>query len=628
MPQTSAQTIFRFGEFVLDPASNELRNGGQPIRLQPQQLQLLLALLRKPGQIVSRAELHKALWGGETFVEFEDGLNHAIIRLRNALGDSAQAPRYIETVPRRGYRFIAPVETTPSPCTPALEHLDAESAPESRRSSPSPRAAFAALALVGLLAFVLLGWRTRVLAHIDAVESLAVLPLVNLTGDPAKEFLSDGVTEDLTTELSRLNPLRVVSRTSTMRYKGARQSLTDIGRELAVDAVIEGAVQRAGGKIRITLQLIEARTDRHLWANTYEGRLEDLRGLEAEATRDVAHHISLKLTPQDEDRLRRARQVNPEAYEAYQKGRRAAADWTRPRLLEAVKYFEEAVQKDPNYALAYTQLAHAYGMLGFTQGFPPDEGTAKFRALTQKALELDEGLAEAHVNLGDIHFYGGWDWSGGVAEFQRAVQLDRGSADAQEHYAVSLWILGRYGDAARELQRALRLDPMSPRINAEVGNIVRDQGHSQAAIPHYLKAIELQPAYAAAINDLGTVYEELGRHQEAIAAYLRAASLSGADPATIKLFEETFASDGMHGYWARRLERLQAQAKRETVSPIAFASIYVRLGQYDDAMDWLERAYRQHVPALVWIRARRNWAPLRSNPRFQALLNMMKFPEP
>ena len=628
MEHTSVQTVFRFGEFELDPVAGELRNHGQPIRLQPQQSQLLLVLLRDPGRVISRADLRQALWGEETFVEFEDGLNHAVIRLRSALGDSAQTPRYIETVPRRGYRFIAPVETTAAPeKRPVDAPVKAIAEPQSWPvAAPAfPHAALAVLALVALLASAMLGWRVRVLAHDGRIESLAILPLSNLTGDSGQEFLSDGVTEDLTTELARISPLRVVSRTSSRRYKATPKPVPEIGRELSVDAVVEGAVQRSGPRIRITLQLIHTANDRHLWANTYEGAIGDVPVLEAQATRDIASRIKLTLTPRNEERLRRARPVNPEAYEAYQKGRRAAAIWDRPRLLEAVKHFEEAVQKDPNYALAYAELGHAYGMLSF--GLTPDENAAKFRALTQKALELDGELAEAHINLGDIRFYGDWDWSGGEAEFRHAVELDPGSVDAQEHYAICLWVLARYEDAAEEMRRALRLDPLSPRLNAELGSILRDQGDPQAAIPHYQKALEAEPAYAATFADLGAVYEELGRHQEAMAAYMRAASLNGEDPATVKLFGDAFDSAGMHGYWTKRLEQLQAQAKRQPISPLAFASIYVHLGQYDEALNWLERGYRQHLLAIVWIHARNNWAPLRSHPRFRALLATMKFPK-
>ena len=614
----SPKCVFRFGEFELDATTGELLRDGQRVRLRPQQLQLLAVLLRQPGHVVSRDELRQALWSEQTFVEFEDSLNHAIIRLRRVLGDSAEEPRFIETVPKRGYRFIAAAESRTHPShaasTPAL----------ARRSARVALVVLASVALAGTAMLVSrLDSRRR-----QRIESLAVLPLLNLTGDAGQDFFSDGVTEDLTTQLARIGGLRVVSRTSAMCYQGTRKPLAEIGRELSVDAVVEGAVQRTGGRVRITLQLIGASTDRHLWATTYEGSVADVLVLETRATRDIAREVELKLTTKDEERLGRTHRVDPEAYEAYLKGRRAARIWDRPHLLEAMDHFEEAVRRDPDWALAYAQLAHAHDMIQFIRGLAPNEDTVKGLALTRKALELDDGLAEAHVDLGDIRFYGDWEWSAGEAEFRHAVELDPGSVDAQEHYLLCLQALRRFDDAARQASRTLRLDPLSPRLNAKLGDVLRDAGDPLAAIRQYQKALDLEPGYASAFARLGSTYQDLGRDQEAVAAYQRAAGLDGEGPAVIARLSEAFGTGGMHGYWAARLERLQGQARGETVSPLAFALIYVRLGRFDDALDWLDRAHRQHVSMLVWIYAGRDWAPLRDQPRFQALLKLMRFPPP
>ncbi|HXY39298.1 MAG TPA: tetratricopeptide repeat protein [Vicinamibacteria bacterium] len=585
------------------------------MRLRPQQLQLLTVLLRHAGRLVARDELKQALWSEQTFVEFEDSLNHAVIRLRKALGDSAEEPRFIETVPKRGYRFIAAVESR-------------EASHPAARPAGTPRharwvlLALAGVALVGTAVAVFrLESRRR-----ERIESLAVLQLLNLTGDPGQDFFSDGVTEDLTTQLARIDRLRVISRTSAMRYKGTRKPLAEIGRELSVDAVVEGAVQRSGERVRITLQLVRASTDRHLWATTYEGPMAEVLALEARATRDIARQVELRLSAEDEARLGRAHRVDPEAYEAYLKGRRAARLWDRPHLLEAIEHFEEAVRRDPDYALAYAQLAHAYDMVQFIRGLAPNENTLKGRGFTSKALELDDGLAEAHVDLGDIRFYGDWEWSAGEAEFRHAVELDQGSVDALEHYLLCLRALRRYDEAAQQARRALRLDPMAPRLNAEMGDVLRDAGDSAGAVRQYLKALDLEPGYASAFARLGSAYEDLGRDQEAVAAHQRAESLAGEDPAVIAQLSEAFQRAGMHGYWAARLARLQAQAAREAVSPLELASIYVRLGQLDAALDWLDRAHGQHVPMLVWVYGGRDWAPLRNHPRYQALLKLMRLP--
>jgi TolB-like protein/DNA-binding winged helix-turn-helix (wHTH) protein len=614
----SSNCVFRFEDFELDATTGELSRDGQLVRLRPQQLHLLAVLLRHPGHVLSRDELKQALWSDRTFVEFEDSLNHAVIRLRQVLGDSAEEPRFIETVPKRGYRFIAAVESNPGEAlSQPASHLSA--------SRESARVALVVLASVALVGAALLFFRLESRRR-ERIESLAVLQLLNLTGDPDQDFFSDGVTEDLTTQLARIGRLRVVSRTSAMRYKGTQKPLAEIGHELSVDAVVEGAVQRTGGRVRITLQLIRASSDRHVWANTYEGAIADVLALEARATRDIARQVELELSPRDEERLGRLQRVDPDAYEAYLKGRLAAKIWDRPHLVEAVGHFEEAVRKDPDYALAYAQLAHAYAMLQYIRGLAPDENVLRFRALTRKALELDDGLAEAHINLGDIRFYGDWEWSAGEAEFRHAVELDRGSVDAQEHYLLCLNALRRYHEAGEQARRALRLDPLSPRLNAWLGDLLRDEGDALAATRQYQKALDLEPGYASAFARLGSAYEELGRDQEAMAAYQRGASLDGEGPAVIARLSEAFEAGGMHGYWAARLERLQARARREPVSPLAFALAYVRLGQFDNAIDWLDRAHRQHVPMLVWIYTRRDWAPLRPHPRFQALLKLMRLP--
>jgi TolB-like protein/DNA-binding winged helix-turn-helix (wHTH) protein/tetratricopeptide (TPR) repeat protein len=623
MPESSDNVVFRFCDFELDASAGELFRSGEPIRLQPQQLQLLAALVRQSRRIVSRSELHAALWPGQTFGEFEDGLNHAIIRLRGVLGDSAQNPHFIETVPRRGYRFIAPVEIVASPSTDSVLVPDSVGAQTARRVKR--RLVLAASSVIVAAGCLIVGW-DYARKHDTAIHSVAILPLNNLTGDAGQQMFCDGVTEDLTTQLARINPSRVASRTSTARYKGGTKTVGEIARELSVDAVVEGAVQNSGDGVRITVQLIHAASDRHVWADTYEGAAGDIPVIEARVTRDLARQMKLDLTPEYDRRLRRVRPVTPEAYEAYQKGIRAARIWDSPHLLEAVDHLELAVQKDPDYAVAYAQLGHAYAMLGMISGLPLDENTTKFRALTKKVLELDPDLAEAHINLGDIRFYGDWDWSAGEKEFRRAVELDPASADAQEHYAMCLWALAKYDLAAREMRRALLLDPTSPRITSELAGILHDQGQPEDAIQHYREALELEPAYAAAFAGLGAIYEELGRDREAIAMYLRAASLGGESPDRVLMLSRAFEAHGMHGFWTKRLQLLKRQAKGQPVSPLTLAAVYTRLGDADSAIEWLNRAHDQHLPSLVWIKASRRWEPLRSDSRFKSLLTTMNLP--
>jgi TolB-like protein/DNA-binding winged helix-turn-helix (wHTH) protein/Tfp pilus assembly protein PilF len=613
------QQEFVLGKWRVDPELNLIAADDSLVHLEPKVMAVLVCLAERAGEVVSKGQLMRAVWP-DTFVS-DQVLTHAVWQLRQVLGNGGNRSEIIETIPKKGYRLVCPV-------APASVSVSADQ-PRSARPQRTVLfpALFFAVAVIALVALAVLRWSLRPGQRERPVQSLAILPLLNLTGDPSQEFLSDGVTEDLTTELARINPMSVVSRTSSMRYKGTQKTVKDIGRELSADALVEGSIQRTGERVRITIQLIQAANQRHLWANTYEGALDDVFGLEAQATRDLAREIKLKLSPVDDERLQRTRRVNPEAYEAYQKGVRATRIWDQPQLLEAVKYFEEATRKDPNYAPAYAQLGHTYGMLNFNSAVTPDDNAAKFRAFTQKALELDDHLAEAHINLGDIAFYGDWDWAKGETEFRRAVELDPGSVDAQEHYSLCLWALGRYKNADAEMRHALHLDPMSPRLNAELGSILRDEGDPQGAIQQYKNALELEPGYAAAFAGIGAVLEELGQDREAVAAYLRAASLQGEDPLAVKSLSDGFDAAGMRGYWASRLELLRSRAKRKPISPLTLASIYSHLARYDKALDSLDRAYHQHIPALVWIRSRKDWAPLRAHPRFRALLTTMRFPE-
>jgi TolB-like protein/tetratricopeptide (TPR) repeat protein len=458
------------------------------------------------------------------------------------------------------------------------------------------------------------------------IEFIAVLPLANLSRDPEQEYFADGITEELITQLSQIRSLKVISRTSVMRYKEAKKPMPEIGRELKVDAVVEGSVQRSGSRVRITAQLIHAATDRHLWARSYERELKDMLALQDEVARAIAAEVRIELTPREHARLSRTRSVNPEAYEAYLKGRFfASTPRGRPK---GIQYLEEAVRKDPGYALAWAVLAEREGMMYYTQDLPLSN---KVLTEMRRAVELDNTLAEAVVNIGDLKFCWNWDWTGGEAEFRRAVELDPGSVDAQYHYAGCLWMLGRKEAGLRQTERAHQLDPLSPSINNQLGGFLRAIGQHERAIEQYQKTIDLDPTDAAAYSGLGAVYEDLGRHEEAVAAYLKAESLSGRSPEAMKALQSTFRDGGIRALHSKlaqeRLERLKERAKQERVSPRAFAAVYAALGEKDQAFHWLEQAYQQRCPTLAWLKVQRQWDPLRSDPRFQDLLRRMNFPQ-
>jgi serine/threonine protein kinase/Tfp pilus assembly protein PilF len=455
------------------------------------------------------------------------------------------------------------------------------------------------------------------------ILSLAVLPLANLSGDPEQDYFADGITEELITDLAQVKALRVISRTSVMRYKKTNLSLPEIGQELDVDAVVEGSVQRSGNRVRISAQLIQTSTDRHLWAETYERDLKDVLSLRDEVASAIARKIQIEITPQEKARLSRTQSVVPEAYVAYLKGKHLADRMDPDSLSKAMEFFEQAVQKDPNYAAAWAALAHADFLSSFKSELPPSD---RFVPAMNRAMELDNSLAEAHMVFADVTFHDQWKWTEGLAEFRYATELDPGSIDAQQHYALCLWQLGRFDAAVQEMQQALQIDPLSPGVNLSYASVLRDAHRDAQAIEQYKKTIELEPGYAPPYRDLGFLYEDLGRHDEAVEAYLRYEGLGVHDPERTEALERALRTGGLRSYWKKTLDSLQEDAKHKHVGPISFASVYVRLGDKDHAMKFLEQAYLQRNPQLTWLKSQRFWDPLRSDPRFQNLLSRMNFP--
>jgi TolB-like protein len=410
----SRSGFIRFGSFEVDQRSGELRRQGVKVKLQEQPFLLLQILLEHPGEIVTREELQKRIWRSDTFVDFEQGLNNAAKRLREALSDPADAPRFIETIPRRGYRFIVSINASPR-----------------------------------------------------QMESLVVLPLENLSRDPEQEYFADGLTEALINSLAKIAALQVISRTTAMRYKKTAKTLPQIARELNVDAIVEGTVLRSGERVRISVQLIDAHTDTHLWAQNYDRDLRDILALHAEVAQAVAREVQVKLTPHDYAHFAHTHPVNPEAYEAYLKGRYY---WNRrpAELGKAIQYFEQATTRDPGYAAAFTGLADCLNSLTAYAIAPPSEGSVKAKHLAQRALEIGHSLAEAHSALGLATVYD-YDFSSAEREFELAIELNPRYAHAHAMFSYHLAVTGRYEEAYTEVQRALRLDPLSSIINSYAG---------------------------------------------------------------------------------------------------------------------------------------------------------------
>jgi TolB-like protein/DNA-binding winged helix-turn-helix (wHTH) protein/Flp pilus assembly protein TadD len=665
----------RFANYKLDAHAGELWAENQKVHLQEQPLQILVMLIARAGDVVTREELHKALWPGSTFGDLEDSLNHAIRRLREALGDTAERPRFIETVPRRGYRFIAPVEAH-QPLTPSSERRGVgtgsppglgggEGVVEVPPAPAGPQAGVAvvcdrwpaigtpplqrrwarnlvigtlaagvvALSLVFVFALDVAGLRHRLLKVVGAVrepppriQSLAVLPLENLSRDPEQEYFADGMTEALITDLGKISALRVISRTSVMQYKGTKKPLPEIARELNVDAVLEGTVARSGNRVRITANLLHAPTDRHLWAETYEGDLGDVLALQSEVARAIAEQVRIKLTPQEQARFAPARPVNPEAHDAYLKGRYYWNLRTEDGLKKSIGYFQEAIEKDPGYALAYAGLAASYGTSVDWGSLAPKAANPLTRAAALKAMQMDETLAEPHATLGGIKTSFDFDFPGAEKEYKRALELNPSYASGHMWYAAYLTYMGRHNEAIAEIKRAQELDPLSLIINAIAGYVFCYARRYGEAIAECRRALELNPGFYPAQLYLGMAYEWEKQYAQAISEYQKAAALEPGNLRARVSLGCGYAAAGKRTEALGTISNLIQLSKRRYVSPYGIASIYAELHDTNEACMWLEKAYEDRADGLYNLKVNPRFDPLRSDPRFQDLLRRMNFP--
>ncbi len=636
-PTPTRQTV-RFGDFEASLRSGELRRNGLKVKLRGQSFQVLALLLDSPGEMVTREELRQKLWQEDTFVDFEAGLNSAIKRLRDALCDSAEEPRFIETLPRRGYRFIASVETIAAVPPPALvptsstAEVDVVAASELAASVdgtalPASKARFTRFWLaagipVGL-AVLLFGLnvgrvRERALGRpaVPPIKSIAVLPFDNLTGDPAQEYLVDGMTDELTTRLAQITSWKVISRTSAMQYKGVKKPLPQIARDLSVDAVVEGSVARSGRRIRVTAQLLQATTDRHLWADSYERDLGDILALQGEVARDITDRVRIRLNSREEERLAQAKPVDPEAYENYLKGLYYLQKWTSEDSNRSIEYFQKTIQRDPNYAAAYAGLAAGYWRMAFLSPVQPRDAFGSAEAAARKALELDELLGEAHALLAAIKYRYHWDWPGADAEFRRALELSPNSAEIHREHSVYLEAANRYQESVDEAKRNQELDPVSPRLGAA---LLIARRYDQAVL-ELRKNIALNPEAVRPHHFLGIAYEQQNKAPEAIAELEQAVSLSHRDPIFLAGLAHAYAVFGKRQQAKAILAELEQRSQREYVPPYHFALVWLGLGNKEQALAWLEKAYVDRPIPLVTINSWPWFDPLRSDPRFQSLV--------
>lgn len=629
-----------FGVFELDLRAGELRKDSLRVRLQEQPFQVLAMLLEHPGEVVTREELQKKLWPADTFVDFDHGLNKAISKIREALGDSAESPRFVETVTRRGYRFLTEVKPADVPPVRSPElttqlhpelgsgdraDLVGESA-EPKQVLPSLAWKISAFVLLLLTASVV-AWKLRAWNRPSSViHSLAVLPLESLSNDASQDYFADGMTDQLISDLGQISALRVISRTSVMTYKHARKPLPQIAGELNVDAVVEGTVLRSGDQVRITAQLIEAATDKHLWSQSYEGELRDTLALQSKVAGAIANQIRINLNPQEQAALKTVKVVNPQAYESYLKGRYFWNKRTGDALKVALAYFNEAIDEDPNYAQAYSGLADTYALLGDWQYavMSTKEALPKAKAAAIKALELDSLLSEAHTSLGYSLRAFDWDFDSAGKEFQRAIELNPGYATAHHWNAMNLGLLDRPKEALVEMRKAENLDPLSLIINADLAEFLLLTHSYDESLEQSRKTIEMDASFALGHKQLGDAYLLKQMDKEAVAELQKAVRLSRGSPICIADLARAYVASGKINEAAKLLSDLEKGSNTSFTNAPQIAMIYASMGDSDQAMYWLERAYKERFNPSVLLRS--GFDPLRSDPRFEDLMRRIGLP--
>lgn len=623
-PSSTDDNLVRFGPFGLDLETGELHNGDLKVRLQQQPLEILTLLLERRGGLVTRDELRARLWSDGTIVDFDHSLNTAVRKLRQALDDDPDHPRFLETLPRRGYRLIVPVAPREEP--PPEPAVRPEPSP-ARRILPSfGNTAIAAALLLGLLAGAYRLWNSRFgAAHPPKRVMLAVLPFENLTGNENQEYWSDGLTDEMITELARFDPARlgVIARSSVMKYKGASPDLAAVGRGLGVDYVLEGAVRSSPQRLRITVQLVRVRDQTQLWAEGYDASPADLLSVEYSVAERTADALSLKLLPAVQNRHASARPIKPEAREAYLRGRFLLSNGNSETFEQALADFEKAAEVEPDYAQAYAGIADAYILLGNYAILSRSEATPKAKSAALRALALDQTLTSARLDVADIRWEVEWDFAGARTEFRRAIEDNPNDAHAHQWYGDYLGATGDFDAAIAELKKATELDPISPHVGVDLGRAYYFARQYDLAIAQFRKVLELQPQFARAHSQLGLALLEKGQYDEALAE-LRTGM--GEVPAAHSLWlGYAYARAGKEAEARRQLARQLEYWKQSHAGADAIALTYAGLGEKEQAFAWLEKDFESHG-SVQMLKAWPYWDSLRSDPRYSDLLRRVGLP--
>ena len=622
----------RFADFEFDPRTGQLRRGDTLVKLQQQPARVLALLVSRPGEVVTRQELAREVWGSETFVDFEQGLNFAIRHIRAAFGDDAEQPRFLQTLPKRGYRFIATVESSPNEpsvaALPAANLISGNDSPAAKARLPRVWAVIAAISIVLLVAAAITYVSTRGRADRTprgGIQSIAVLPLVNLSADPAQEYFSDGLTDELITELAKIGTLRVISRTSVSAYKGTHKTTPAIASELHVDAVVEGTIERGGNHLRIRAQLIQAATDQHLWAESYDGDVTNMLELDSNVARDIATQIG-HLAARNDDVAARPT-VAVAAHEDYLRGRYYWNKRTEAGLRKGIEYFQKAIDQEPNYALAYAGLADSHIMLANWGFAPPADSYRKAKDASLKALELDPQLAEAHTSLAYVTLLYEWNWPEAERRFRQAIAINPNYASAHHFYSICLMTAGRQAEALTEIQRAQELDPLSLIVGDVYGWIYYEGRQYDRAIEQYKKTLEMDPSYVPALLDLGTSYLRTGDYSQAVKQFKRAEALEGDKSTVLSSLAQGYAFSGQRTEARKILDQIQQPAQQRYVSPWDISLVYAALGEHNHAIELLGKAADDHVGWVVRLGVDPSLDDLRRYAEFQNLARRIGIPE-
>jgi TolB-like protein/DNA-binding winged helix-turn-helix (wHTH) protein len=636
----------RFGVFELDLSAGVLRKHGVRIRLQDQPFAVLLILLEEPGHLVTREELQQRLWPANTFVEFDKGIYNALKRLRETLGDVADTPRYIETVPKRGYRFITDVHNMQPKISPITSASLSQHAIASPSSGDEKRLAAeamepetsavesqrwikdgAAVLLVILLAGVLFGiiWRekherTQPEARIG---SLAVLPMENLSHVSEQDYLADGITAELIAKLGQNKTVRVISRRSVLQYKAGNRPLPQVSKELGVDALVEGTVERLGDRVRITAQLIRMDPERVLWGQSYDRTLSDVATVQDDIVREIANQVQIKLLPERIHGQRNAPPVSWEAYEAYLLG--ISQKGTNNGKTLSINYFEKAIEKQPDYAEAYSGLARAYIGLGHALALPLHEAFPKAKVAALKAIELDPELGGGHLPLANVHFLYDWDFPGAEKEFQTAIELNPNDLDARAGYSDFLLAMGRSDEAIAEAKRMEQLEPIWYVSNPMAANYYLARRYDEA-IEMARRQLKLDATSVAGHLWLGLSLEQKRQFPEALSELRKAWELSNNEQFA-GFLAHAYAVSGDRAAAERILNDLQHLSQHTYVSPWWPAMIYPGLGKNDEAFSWLQKAYDGHEHDLVFSKVWPMFDPLHSDQRYHDLMRRVGLPQ-